>query len=290
MFLRSWTFSGAVDVGSHAPSGATVVDGFAEGGAEEAHRAASEVEGNVEESLEVVVAAVDDPSEVGIFELFTAEEASELRILIDVVGVGVVLLVHEPLMLAKLEACNTNSKHDPVVVLSGLEGVAVKQLVVAGEGKALKLETEEDVERNEDGKVCWRHVLLAEGKHVHLVDGEDGEGEDRQILEEPLETFIVRLLHKLKQDLVLEETVALLALGVLDISPVTSVLVEFAEAVGVAKTVERFFENITLRSAGSGDGLEGHLGVRRHLDGGQRMKRVNEEAPFLPEDDTKWKK
>ena len=125
-------------------------------------------------------------------------------------------------MLRRLEADDTDSDHDPVVVLLGLPRIAVKELVVSSKGKALELESVEDVEREKDGKVLPSHLFRVIGQHVHPVDGVDSEAENGEVLKESLEAFIVRLLHESNQDVVLEKPVALLALRVLDISPVTA--------------------------------------------------------------------
>lgn len=182
---------GSVHVSLHAPSCARVVNGDTVGGTEDSHCPASKGEEDVKESLEVTVSAVGDTAELGVLQLLAREEAGKLGVLIDMVGVGVMLLVHESFVFGRFEANNSHGQHDPVVVLLGLPGVSVEEFVVSSKGEALKLESVEDVERNKDGEVVKGHLVLVVGKHVHSVDGVDRSSENREVLKEALEAFVV---------------------------------------------------------------------------------------------------
>ena len=85
--------------------------------------------------LEVGISAKGDVTESRSFELLAAKVGGELGILVDIIGEGMVLLVHEALVGAKLEADTAEDEEDVIVVPLGLEGIAMQELVLASKGK-----------------------------------------------------------------------------------------------------------------------------------------------------------
>ena len=67
------------------------------------------------------------------------------------IGEGVVLLMHDAFVFAEFAADATNDKQEDIVDPLGPKGIAMKELMLAGKGKALELETVEGIEWNEHG-------------------------------------------------------------------------------------------------------------------------------------------
>lgn len=131
------------------PSRAGVVDGNTHGGTENATGTTLEGGENVEETHEVGVATGGHVTETRILERFPRIEAGEFRILVDMVGERVMLFVHDTFMFSQLETKDTHKEEGPIIDPLGLPGIAVKEFMLAGKGKALELESVEKVERKE---------------------------------------------------------------------------------------------------------------------------------------------
>ena len=212
---------GTVGLGLHGPATAAVVDGDAPGRVDDAQDSAGPGRPNVEELLEVGISAKGDVAEAGGLELLAAKVRGKLGILVNVVREGMVLLVHEALVGAKLETDTAEDEEDVVVVPFGFEGIAMQKFMLTSKGKGLELESVEQVERDEDGHlVPIGEDIHSEGVDVQPVDGVGRDTHNGQVFEQTLEALIVRLLHQLEDDAVGQDAIALLALGVLDVGPV----------------------------------------------------------------------
>ena len=93
-----------------APSPAAVVNWVPSGRPDDATNSALPSVGNVQELAEVADTAEGDVSKAGILEFFAGVVAGELGVLVDVVGVRMVLLVHDTLMGTKLTTEHTDVK------------------------------------------------------------------------------------------------------------------------------------------------------------------------------------
>jgi len=239
-----------------APPSAAVVDSDTHGAEQDTSNAALEGGSNVKELTKVAPATRGKVAEAGILEHFARIVTGEFGITVNVVGVGVVLLVHDTLVLAELEAKDTSEEEADIVDPLGLERIAMKELVLARKGKALKLETVEKVERDEDGKLLHGDAskvhCLNRREDIEVVDGSDRQSDDAEVQGKTLETSSVALLHEANQDAIVEDAVALLALAVLDVGPVFIVVVDVGKAVGVSLFVEHLGEFIFC-SLGLGD-------------------------------------
>lgn len=82
------------------------------------------------------------------------------------VGEGVVLLVHDALVLSEFAADAANQKQEHIVDPLCSEGIAMKELVLASKCHALELEPVEGIKWNEDGHSPEREGLSAKGKDL----------------------------------------------------------------------------------------------------------------------------
>ena len=227
------------------PSRAAVVDRNAHRGEDDAASPALEGVRDVEELPEVGDAAVRDVAKGGVLELLARVVAGELGVLVDVVGVGVVLLVHDLLVSTKFEAEDSCQEETDVVVHLGLEGVAVKELMLSSESEALELEAVEEVQRNEHEELGWIvEDALVEWVDVQEMNGVRGERHDTEVDGQALEAFVVALLHQVDEDSIVEDAITLLTLAVLDVGPVLVVTVDLGKAVGVSLLVEHLGERV----------------------------------------------
>jgi hypothetical protein len=150
-----------------------------------------------------------------------------------------VLLVHDAFMLSKFTAKDASIKETKIVYPLGLESISVKELVLAGKGKALKLETVEKVERNKDGELFTSKAAFSEWEDLQLVDDVGGHSHDGKVRKEPFEAFYVGLFHETNQDSIIQDAITLLAFRVLDISPIFIRLIDFAHTIGIRLFVEK---------------------------------------------------
>lgn len=242
-------FLGVVKV-AQGPGRSRVIHRDAGGGVEDAADAALESVKDVQELTNIGNASKGDVAERLVLEDVSRVVARKLGVLVDVVGVGVVLFVHDTLMLSKLKAKHTRVKENEVVDPLGLEGVAVEELVLSCERKALELESIEKVERNKDQKLFTSKAFLvvfidhAPGEDAELVDSSDSRSHDTEIGKEAFEAFVVRFLHETNQDAVVEDSISLLAFRVLDIGPIFVVLVHVLQAIGIGLFVEELNQHV----------------------------------------------
>jgi hypothetical protein len=217
-----------------APPSAAVVDGDSHGGVEDPAGAAREDMIDVNELVKVVDATERYVAKARVLQLFAGEVAGELGVLVDVVGVGMMPLVHDFLVDAELKAKDALHKEAEVVDPPGLEGIAMEKLVLPGKGKALELESVEKVDRNEHDEFHGGEALFIKGEDVHLMDSKYRERHDAEVGEEALHSFVVGLLHELDQDAIVEDAITLhtLALNVLDIGPFFVVTFQVGEVIG----------------------------------------------------------
>lgn len=212
---------GTVGLCLHGPATAGVVDRNAAGRVDDAEDTARPGRPDVEELLEVGISAKGDIPKAGSFELLAAKVGGELGILVDIVGEGMVLLVHEALVGAKLEADTAEDEENVIVVPFGFEGIAMQKFMLSSKGEGLELESIEQVEGDKDGHlVPIGEDINSERIDLQPVDGVGRGCHNGQVFEETLEALIVRLLHQLEDDAVGQDAIALLALGVLDVGPV----------------------------------------------------------------------
>ena len=268
--LHNARFLGVIEF-LEAPSSTRVVNSNAHGREDDTAGTALEGCENVEELHNVGVSARRKVAEARVLEGLTRVEASEFRILVNVVGEGMVLLVHDTFMFTKFKAEKTDKEQRPVVYPLGLPSIAVKELMLSGKGKALELKAVEKVERNKHGKLLGGQLFLLEREHIHLVDGIGRTGHDGKVDKEALESLKVRLLHESNEDPVIEQTVTLLAFTVLNIGPVFIVGIDARKARSVGLLVEDIRQHVVLflfRGFLKEDG--GHTGIRRHCVGGSK--------------------
>jgi len=201
-----------------APASSTVVHWNTKGRIEYSTKTALECVRDVQKLTNVSNAREWNISKRRIIQVFSAVEAGNLGVLINVVREGVVLLMHDAFMLSKFTAKDASVKETKIVYPLGLESISVKKLVLAGKGKALKLETVEKVERNKDGELFTSKAAFGEWKDIQLVNDIGGHCHDGKIRKEPFEAFCVGLFHETKQDPIIQDAITLLAFRVLDIS------------------------------------------------------------------------
>jgi hypothetical protein len=141
----------AVSLGLHAPSNTTVVDGPASSQIDdEMKQAATKGNGHVHKHHEELGAARGYTSKHWVLKFFVRIKACQLGVLVNIVGVGVVLLVHDVFVLIKLKADHADDEEGGVIdPLAGLPGIVVKELMLASKCKALELKAIKDVERKE---------------------------------------------------------------------------------------------------------------------------------------------
>jgi len=110
--------------------------------------------------------------------------------------------------------------------------------VLSGESESLELEPVEEVQGDEHGELLRGETPLIQGVDVETLDGIGCHRHDGQVGEEPFETLVVGLAHELEQDSVVEDSVSLLPLAVLDVRPVFVVTADILQAVCVCLPVE----------------------------------------------------
>lgn len=234
-----------VRLGLHAPSHATVVNRLPPSRIDEATQSASKREGHVYERLEELVSTRGDVSKHGILKFFTRIVACQLRVLVNIVGVGVVLFVHDAFVRAKLKAHGADNEENDVVDPLGLKGIAMKEFVLTGKSEALELKAIKDVERKKHSNLSRvLEDVLGEREDLQAVDGVRRGSENRKVGEEPLEAFVVRLLNQLENDTVVKDPITFLSLGVLDVGPVFAL--ELAQAIGITLTIEDLVQGIVV--------------------------------------------
>jgi hypothetical protein len=221
-----------------APASATVINGDTHGRVEDPTGTALEGVKDVKESEKEGDATCRHIAKARILQLLTGEGACELGILVNVVGVCVMLLVHHFLMGTELKAKDARQEETKVIDPLGLEGVAMEKFVLAGKGEALELKAVKEVEGKEDNKFQGGETLNVERKDIHSVDSKRRERHDDQVGEKTLKSFVVGLLHEFDQDATIEDAIALLALAVLNFSPVFVIAVYLGEGISVDLLVD----------------------------------------------------
>ena len=151
-FLHDARFLGVVEF-LEAPASARVVDSHAHGRKDDAASTTLEGSKNVQELHEVGNSTRRQVAKPRILKDFARVVAGKFRILVDVIGVGVVLLMHDALVLAKLKAKEADKEQGPVIDPLGLPGIAMEELMLSCERKGLKLETVKEVDREEHGEL-----------------------------------------------------------------------------------------------------------------------------------------
>jgi hypothetical protein len=175
--LHDATVLGEVRV-SKTPAGSTVVDRDATSGVKDTAKTALPGVGNVQELANVADSIEWDVSKGLVLENLAAVVASELWILVNVVGVGVMLFVHDTFVLPKLKAKDTRIKETEVIDPLGLEGIPVEELMLSSKSKALKLESVKEVERKEHQELSKSKALFVQGEDLLLLYTVDGRGHD----------------------------------------------------------------------------------------------------------------
>jgi hypothetical protein len=212
------TTLGAVGPIFQAPASSTVVHWNAKGRVKDSTKTALECVRDVQKLTNVCHAREWNISKGRIIHVFPVVVAGNLGVLVNVVCVGVVLLVHDALMLSKFTAKDACVKETKIVYPLGLESVSVKKLVLAGKGKALKLETVEKVERNKDSELSKSKTAFSEWEYLQSVNGIGGHRHDGKVRKEPFEAFRVGLFHETNQDPIIQDAITRLAFRALDIS------------------------------------------------------------------------
>jgi hypothetical protein len=213
------TTLGAVGPIFQAPASSTVVHWNAKGRVEDSTKTGLECVRDVQKLTNVCLAREWNISKGRIIHVFpVVAAASYLGVLVNVVCEGVVLLMHDAFMLSKFTAKDASVKETKIVYPLGLESVSVKKLVLAGKGKALKLETVEKVERNKDGELFKSKTAFSEWEYLQSVNGIGGHCHDGKVRKEPLDAFCVGFFHETNQDPIIQDAIMLLAFRVLDIS------------------------------------------------------------------------
>jgi len=234
-----------------APSRAAVVDSDAHGTVEDASDAALEGSRDIQELTEVVPASGGEVAEARVLEHFPRIVAGEFGVAVNVVGVGVVLLVHDALVFTQFEAKDTSEEEANIVDPLGLEGIAVEELVLSSKGKALELKTIKEIKRNKDGELFHGNALQVHGldgrKDTKLVDSKGRQRNQAEVQRKAGETSSIRLLHQSNEDSIVEDAIALLAFTVLDVGPVFVVVVDLGKPVGVGFGVEQLGELVLRR-------------------------------------------
>jgi hypothetical protein len=218
-----------------APASTAVVDCDSHGRVEDSAGTALEGVKDVKELEKVVDATYRNIAKARILQLLSCKGACELGVLVNVVGVSVMLLVHHFLVGAELKAEDASQKETDVVDPLGLEGVSMEEFVLASKGEALELKAVKEVERKEDNELLGGEALATERKDIRSMDSKCRERHDGQIGEETLESFVVGLLHEFDQDAFVEDAITLLALAVLDVSPVFAIAVHLGKAINVGQ-------------------------------------------------------
>jgi hypothetical protein len=153
-----------------APAPARVVDGDTHSGANDTAGTSLEGGKNIKDTHEVVPTGGRQVAKCGVLEGLPRVPGSQLGVLVNVVGKGVMLLVHDALVFAKLKAKDTDKKEAPVIDGLGLEGIAMEELVLAGKGETLELKAVEKVERNKNCHLLERKLGHVQGEDIELVE------------------------------------------------------------------------------------------------------------------------
>jgi citrate lyase gamma subunit len=235
------TFSAVVPL-REAPFDATVVNSDSKGRVDDSSHTHLEGPEDIQESHEVSHAGHGDIAESRFFQLFAGVVTGELRVFVFVVGVGVVLLVHHTLMSSQFEAKASNKEETNVVVLLGLEGIAVEELVLPCKCKGLELKAKKGVEKQKGQRLRGTLQQAFIQLDVQGVNGIGRQGHDGQVGKEAFEALLVRLGHQPNQDSIIENAIALLAFAVLDIGPVFRVRVHGLQAVSIGLVVQQLGE------------------------------------------------
>mmetsp|Transcript_13744 Transcript_13744/g.26328 ORF Transcript_13744/g.26328 Transcript_13744/m.26328 type:complete len:393 (-) Transcript_13744:106-1284(-) len=274
-FLHDARFLGVVEF-LKAPASARVVDSHAHGRKDDAAGAALEGGKDVQELHDEGKSTRRQVTESWVFKGLARVEAGKFRVLVNVVGVGVVLLVHDAFVFAKFKAKEADKEQGPVIDPLGLPGIAMKELMLSSKSKGLKLETIKEVERDEHGELLGGKLGLVKGKDVHLMNRVDGSSHDGQVYEETLEALVVGLFHESDKNAIVKDTIALLAFTVLDIGPVFVVGINACETVGVGMLVEDVGQNVFdgrfFVLLGFFKENCGHTCIRRHGGGLERER------------------
>ena len=191
---------GAVVPLREAPFKATVVNGDSKGRINDSPDTHLEGPEDIQESHEVSHAGHWDIAEARFFKLFAGVVTGKLRVLVNVVGVGVVLLVHHALVCSQFEAKASNKEETSVVVPLGLEGVTVEEFVLTCKGKGLELKAIKGVENQEGqslGGILQQACIQLD---VQSVNGIRRQGHDAQVGKEAFKALLVRFGHELDQD------------------------------------------------------------------------------------------
>ena len=141
----------------------------------------------------------------------------------------------------------------------------MQELMLASKGKALELKTVEEVQGHKDSKLLKVQALLVEGPHLKLVDREGSRCHDAEVREETLQALTIGLFHETDEDTIVQNTITLLAFGVLDIGPIFVVIAHLGHAVGVSLLVKKIGE-LSVGVGLSFENGQGSLGVRRHCE------------------------
>jgi len=193
---------------------------------------------HVKEHEEVCHAVLRHVAKAWVLELLSAKVAGELGVLVNVVGVSVVLLVHNALVRTKLKTKDACQKEADVIDPLRLEGISMQKLVLAGKGEALELKAVEKVHGQKERELESGETLIVERKDIHLVDDKCRGCHGGQVGEEAFQAFVVGLAHELDQDPVVKNAVTLLALAVLDIGPVFVVAIDLGEAISIGLLIK----------------------------------------------------
>ena len=157
---------------------------------------------DVQESVNVSHTCDGDISESWLFELFAGVVAGELRVLVNIVRIGMVLLVHHAFMSSKLECEAADSEETSVVEPLSLKGIAVEELVLSGKRKGLELKSIEGVKEQKSQYLQWVRKETFIKFDVQAMKCISRQGHDAQVGYQAFKTLGVRLGHELDQDTV----------------------------------------------------------------------------------------
>jgi len=179
---------------------------------------------------------------------------------------SVVLFVHDAFMLTKLKAKDTSQKEADIIVPLRLESIAVEELMLTCKSKALELKSVEEVEGEKGCKLLDREPLVVQREDIQSMDCIGRQSHDTEVDKETLEALHVRLLHESDKNAIVEDTIALLPLAVLDVGPVLVVIIHLGKTVGVSLLVEHLRDGI-IDDGLTVDGEGRRASIRRHGEG-----------------------
>jgi len=184
-----------------APFVAAVVDGDTHGREDDPSDSVQEGARDIHEASDVSQARKRNIAESRKLELFTSEVADKLGVLVDVVGIGVVLLVHDTFMSTHFKAKDTNKEEGKVVDPLGLPGIAVEEFVLSRKCKGLELKAIEWVENHKaKGLYGVLHEEVLVELDIQLADGIGRQSHNAQVDSETFESLVVRFCHEPDQD------------------------------------------------------------------------------------------